>query len=209
MDTKKHRYRLWIDASQENTEIPVPEFPSLRVVYLNAVDRLCDRRVKCVWEGDLRVTLRVNNERITLNDHDSRENKMHRVDDFVFVGEAAHVEHLSNDKDRTYLIFTISQEQQQQQQNTLSYNLNQPFLLEFTENPSTGYSWYLELPSGIKLLYEAFSSPGTHNRVGFPGTRTFVVHGIARGKMSIRAIHTRPWAREKTVEEKQIQLDIV
>lgn len=210
-DSKRQRYLLRIDKRKENTIVSLPEFPSLHIEYLRVENTLCPSQyntsIRCVQEGHLRVTLRVNNERITLDDHDARLKKDSHAGGHVFIGESAYVEDHSRDK--TYLVFSVYPEEI----NTVAkreINMNQPFLLEFEENRTTGYTWKLDLPPDVDILIDTFTQPlDPSQRDGMPGTRTFVLHATSRGTKKVHAIYERPWENDNAASKKEYFYEIL
>lgn len=104
-------YALPANHNMIGQEIPISNFSDLNIKYMSYENNLCasiyDRGTMCIWEGDLKVTLLVNDKLITLNDHDKRKGINHRVGRYTFQGIDSEVEDMR--KDKTYLIFKISQ----------------------------------------------------------------------------------------------------
>ena len=104
-----HEYEVLINNKFNNTKIDLPEYPDLNITYINSENNLCASNyfplIVCIWEGDISLTLDINNKRITLNDHDKRNNKSHQMDDYEFQGIEPIVENQS--KDQTYIRFSI------------------------------------------------------------------------------------------------------
>ena len=71
--------------------------------------------------------------------------------------------------------------------------MNQPFILEFHDNPSTGYSWDLKVSPGIKIIKNSYSNNCQEGITGCGGLRTFVLEGIKKGDQEVIATHGRPW----------------
>ena len=76
----------------------------------------------------------------------------------------------------------------------------QTFEIIATENPSTGYSWQVDLSAakGLWTLKEEFSHgpnlDGGRRLVGAPGHKKFTISaGEAVGRSIFRAANVRPW----------------
>lgn len=81
---------------------------------------------------------------------------------------------------------------------TINVKQGQTFSLKLNENPSTGYSWQLELSSGLKLLsdkYYSSQSSGTNGRifVGAGGYHLWVIQAKNKGSQQVEATYERPW----------------
>lgn len=103
------QYRLKINESMNGQTFRLRTFPELELTYLEGKNALCPSNVRCFWEGDLTLKLRVNGEEIVLNDHDRRRKKESVVETdqyrYIFQGVSSSVENGSQDE--TYLIFTV------------------------------------------------------------------------------------------------------
>ena len=89
------------------------------------------------------------------------------------------------------------------EQNTVSKETF--FVIEVSENPSTGYFWEIEEQENIELLETAFKSEAKENQIGVGGKRYFGLKINNTGEYSIKLILKSP-AGEK--EESKI-FDIV
>jgi len=89
------------------------------------------------------------------------------------------------------------------EQNTVSKETF--FVIEVSENPSTGYFWEIEEQENIELLETAFKSEAEENQIGAGGKRYFGLKINNTGEYSIKLILKSP-AGEK--EESKI-FDIV
>jgi len=188
-----------------------------------------DPSIKCVSAGELEVTLRVNGNLITLSDQDAKENKETIVGDYSFMGESPFI--IGRSRDQTYLVFTICRPRPPvvtipmqpivtpmpaitrpgipmitsvkplPTEMPLTYNVNQPFIIEMDENVTTGYSWSLELPSSITQITDASTSNNVQQKVGAGGIHTFVLKGTTPGRVTIRAIYKRPWENRSVVTD--------
>lgn len=105
-------YALIARDDQIGQWIKFQKFPELNMKYLGYENNLCHSNYSsamCVWEGDLNITISVNGKTITINDHDSRREKVNIIISngfqYIFQGLRPHVENRS--RDQTYLVFRI------------------------------------------------------------------------------------------------------
>lgn len=73
------------------------------------------------------------------------------------------------------------------------YNIGQPFIVEFPDNPSTGYTWSINLSPGLELIQSTHSTNCRQGTIGCGGVRTFVLQGISPGKQLLTATHEKSW----------------
>ena len=86
------------------------------------------------------------------------------------------------------------------------------FYLKLSENPTTGYSWELELSEGLSLLNDEFISPeppegADEPLVGAGGAHIWKIEAVTEGNQHLKGIYKRPWENE-TGEEEIFVLDI-
>ncbi len=86
------------------------------------------------------------------------------------------------------------------------------FYLKLSENPTTGYSWELELSEGLSLLNDEFISPeppegADEPLVGAGGAHIWEIKAVSDGNQHLKGIYKRPWENE-TGEEEIFVLDI-
>jgi inhibitor of cysteine peptidase len=72
------------------------------------------------------------------------------------------------------------------------------FFLKFKENPTTGYSWELDLSQGLNNIsgeyYPAEQPKGVeHPLVGAGGVRLWEIKAVAKGSQQVTGIYKRPW----------------
>ena len=134
----------------------------------------------------------MNGQQFTLNDHDKKKNHKIEIQGYIFQGLETIVENRS--KDQTYLLFSVqrclTKEKKQE------YNLHQPFILEFGDNPSTGYVWKATTTSGLEIISSTYSNKCEPGLSGCGGTRTFVLRGIAKGQQEFIGTHGQSWNPE-------------
>lgn len=86
------------------------------------------------------------------------------------------------------------------------------FYLKLSENPTTGYSWELELSEGLSLLGDEYiqdEPPAEMEQpiVGAGGAHIWEIEAVSEGNQQLKGIYKRPWERE-TGEEDTFVLDI-
>lgn len=191
-----HKYKLQISDSLNGSHLDFKQFPELQVIYLSSQNSLCPSNysnIVCFWEGDINLTLEVNGEKITLNDHDKKNDRKIKVQDYEFQGLEPIVENRS--KDQTYLVLSIKK-CSPGKENVKRYNLHQPFILEFGDNPSTGYTWKATTTPGLEIVSSIYSDHCEYGLAGCGGMRTFVLRGIARGRQRFTGTHGQSWTPE-------------
>ncbi|HTY53164.1 MAG TPA: protease inhibitor I42 family protein [Methanomicrobiales archaeon] len=83
---------------------------------------------------------------------------------------------------------------------TVTEALGETFAVRLAENPSTGYSWNLSLPSGLTLSRDEFIPASTGGQaVGAGGTRSFTLVAAEKGTWNLSAEYRRPWLTSGTV----------
>lgn len=193
-------YELIIDDNLNGNKLSFSEFPDLDIIYVKSKNNLCPSyysKATCIQAGNLSVTLKINNHLIELESN--MENEI-MVDNYKFEGLMPIVKNKS--KNQTYIIISIKKCDKKDIYNLVKTPedslpgvklLGQPFILEFHENPSTGYSWKLQITSGIKIIKDSYSNKCQEGITGCGGMRTFVLEGIKKGNQEIIAINGRPW----------------
>jgi predicted secreted protein len=195
-----HTYQLIINNKLEGEELHFSHFPELNVTYIKAENHLCPSYYSsavCIQSGNLKITLRVNDKLITLTSNDKTETI---VDNYKFKGIQPLV--INKSKNKTYIIISIAKcnnnNINNNDNNTIyndnkTYNVGQPFILELSDNPTTGYSWKFEKSSGLEIINNVYSDKCEEGITGCGGTRTLVLKGNKKGNETLMAIHGRPW----------------
>jgi predicted secreted protein len=203
-----YEYKLLISDALLNHKLDIEIFPDLNIIYKGYQNNLCISRytdARCVWEGDLEVTLLINGKTVILNDHDKRKGIIYKVGNYEFQGDHALV--IDRSRDKTYLVFTIHKcknntrnnnnrndnRNNNGKNNTLNYNLYQPFIIEHSENVTTGYKLSMKHSPGVELISDTFSNHCKPGLTGCGGTRTYVFHGIRKGPQFVTLTYGRPW----------------
>ncbi|HEY3361452.1 MAG TPA: protease inhibitor I42 family protein [Methanosarcina sp.] len=91
---------------------------------------------------------------------------------------------------------------------TINLENGETFYLRLRENPSTGYSWQLNLSQGFRILsYEYTQDQAPKGSVGVPGTRQWEIKTVTLGSQQITGIYKRPW-ENVTGEENTFTLKV-
>lgn len=82
------------------------------------------------------------------------------------------------------------------------------FSLELRENPSTGYSWQLNLSQGLSILSDKYTQDqAAEGQVGVPGTHSWEIKAVTQGSQLIKGIYKQPWMNT-TGTETNFTLDV-
>lgn len=86
------------------------------------------------------------------------------------------------------------------------------FYLKLPENPTTGYSWELNLSQGLQLLSDRYystepSEVGEQLLAGVGGVRLWKIKAVDEGSQQVKGIYKRPW-ENKTGEEQTFSLNV-
>lgn len=186
---ERQEYQLIINDNLNGEKLSFPEFPDLDITYIKSQNNLCHSYYfdsMCIQAGNLSVTLKINEHLITLKS-DMKDKII--INDYKFKGLMPLVKNKS--KNQTYIIILV--EKCDNSNVSDIKHLGQPFILEFHDNPSTGYSWKLQVSQGIRVIKNSYSDKCQEGVTGCGGLRTFVLEGTEKGRQEIIAIHGRPW----------------
>lgn len=86
-----------------------------------------------------------------------------------------------------------------------TYYVNQKLGLSLEENPSTGYIWVTEFPSGIELISDHYS-PNPSNLPGAPGMHTWLLKATVPGDYTLTFKKERPFEPNQPIETKTYTL---
>lgn len=89
---------------------------------------------------------------------------------------------------------------------TINLENGKTFYLKLKENPTTGYSWKLNLSQGLKNIsveyYPAEQPEGVeHPLVGAGGVHLWEIKAVAKGSQQVTGIYKRPWENETSGDE--------
>ncbi len=80
---------------------------------------------------------------------------------------------------------------------TINLENEETFYLRLKENPTTGYSWQLNLSKGLSLLSDEYHPPESNENeqplVGAGGVRLWEIKAVAEGSQQITGIYKRSW----------------
>ena len=85
---------------------------------------------------------------------------------------------------------------------SISLKNGENFTLQLWENPSTGYSWQLNLSEGLSIL-DDYHTPDPHpeGSVGFGGTHTWIIEAVNEGSQQINGIYKQSWMNTTGTED--------
>ncbi|MHB8101362.1 MAG: PKD domain-containing protein [Methanosarcina sp.] len=91
---------------------------------------------------------------------------------------------------------------------SISLKNGETFDLKLKENPSTGYSWELNLSQGLSILSDNYTQdPAPPGFTGVPGAHLWIVKAVTEGSQQVKGIYKRPTA-EETGEESIFTLNV-
>jgi inhibitor of cysteine peptidase len=77
---------------------------------------------------------------------------------------------------------------------TISLENGATFYLRLRENPSTGYSWQLNLSHGLHILSDEYTQDqAPEGYTGVPGTHQWEIKAVTSGNQQVTGIYKRPW----------------
>jgi len=81
---------------------------------------------------------------------------------------------------------------------TISLKNGETFYLRLKENPTTGYSWQINLSQGLNNVSENYYPPKSskdNNQplVGAGGVRIWEIKAVTEGSQQVKGIYKRPW----------------
>ncbi|KKG08610.1 protease inhibitor I42 family protein [Methanosarcina sp. 2.H.A.1B.4] len=89
---------------------------------------------------------------------------------------------------------------------TISLKKGETFYLKLKENPTTGYSWELNLSQGLSRISDKYYPPeskeGEEPLVGAGGVRQWEIKADSEGNQQITAVYKRSWENETGTEDK-------
>jgi inhibitor of cysteine peptidase len=87
----------------------------------------------------------------------------------------------------------------------ISLKNGENFTLNLKENPTTGYSWQLNLSKGLSILsneYTEYKLPGEKEVTpGRGGTHSWLIQATAPGRQQVNGIYKRSWENTTGTEE--------
>jgi inhibitor of cysteine peptidase len=98
---------------------------------------------------------------------------------------------------------------------TISLENEETFYLSLEENPSTGYSWQINLSQGLSLLSDKYYSPessaeGQQPLVGAGGVHLWEIKADSEGSQQVNGIYKRSWENTTGTEENfTLNVDVI
>lgn len=93
----------------------------------------------------------------------------------------------------------------------ITFENEETFYLRLQENPTTGYSWELNLSEGLSLVSDKYYPPepgeGERTIVGAGGVHIWEIKADSEGTQQVTAVYRRSWENETGTEER-FKLDI-
>ena len=85
---------------------------------------------------------------------------------------------------------------------TISLKNGDYFTLQLRENPSTGYSWQLNVSEGLTILSDGYTQdPAPEDKVGVPGNHRWEIKAVTPGSQQVNGIYKQPWENTTGTEE--------
>jgi inhibitor of cysteine peptidase len=84
---------------------------------------------------------------------------------------------------------------------TISLKNGESFKLSLMQNPSTTFSWKLNVSQGLSILSDSFQNPAPSANMGAAGTRTWVIQAVAPGSQQVNGINKAPGENLSGMEE--------
>jgi inhibitor of cysteine peptidase len=85
---------------------------------------------------------------------------------------------------------------------TLKLKKGDIFSLKLYENPSTGFSWQLDLSEGLSILSDEYTpDPVLPGYVGGGGTHSWTIEAVTQGSQQVKGIYKQPWIETTGTEE--------
>jgi predicted secreted protein len=92
---------------------------------------------------------------------------------------------------------------------TVKAAVGDSIIIRLVENPSTGYTWQVDLSAGLEEQANAYIEPSVApGVVGAAGTREVSVVVKTAGSQSVEAVYVRPWEDESEPPEQTFVLTI-
>jgi len=84
----------------------------------------------------------------------------------------------------------------------LNLKEGETFNLKLYENPSTGYSWQLNLSNGLSILSDNYTQyPEPQGYVGGGGTHLWIIKAVTQGSQMVKGIYKQSWMNTTGTEE--------
>ncbi|WP_440947641.1 protease inhibitor I42 family protein [Methanosarcina sp. T3] len=85
---------------------------------------------------------------------------------------------------------------------SISLNNGENFTLQLRGNPTTGYSWQLNVSEGLSILDEDYAQDeAPEESTGVPGTYTWIIQAVAPGTQQVNGIYMQQWENTTGTED--------
>lgn len=85
---------------------------------------------------------------------------------------------------------------------SISLKNGETFTLQLRENPSTGYSWELNVSEGLSVLSDEYiQDEAAEDKVGVPGTHSWIIQAVDQGSQQVNGIYKRSWENTTGTED--------
>ena len=85
---------------------------------------------------------------------------------------------------------------------TLNLKNGETFNLKLYDNPSTGYSWQLNVSKGLCILSDNYTQyPEPPGYVGDGGTHLWIIKAVTQGSQQVKGIYKQSWMETTGTEE--------
>lgn len=85
---------------------------------------------------------------------------------------------------------------------SISITNGEIFILQLRENPSTGYSWELNVSEGLNILGDGYTEDeAPEGQVGVPGTHSWTIEAASQGSQQVNGTYKRPWENTTGTED--------
>jgi inhibitor of cysteine peptidase len=86
---------------------------------------------------------------------------------------------------------------------TINLKKGENFTLNLKENPTTGYTWELNLSKGLSILNDKYiQDPTSEGYTGVGGNHSWVIQATIPGSQQVNGIYKRSWENLTDTEEK-------
>jgi inhibitor of cysteine peptidase len=85
---------------------------------------------------------------------------------------------------------------------SISLKNGENFTLQLRGNPSTGYSWELNVSEGLSILSDEYiQDPVPENSTGAPGIHSWIIQAVDPGSQQVNGIYKRSWETTTGTED--------
>jgi predicted secreted protein len=196
-ENKEEIYEFLISEECKGKMILLGEYPELKIKYLSSENSLCPPHAMCFWEGEVVLKLNINNNIISLNNHDESNKKYFPllINQNIYLFQGLQSEYQTP----MYLKVLIKRTTPQ------IIKKNKQFTISLPSNPSTGYTWSLETLDNLTLINKQYDKNCTYP--GCSGNDIYTLNPIKKGSALFVATYKRPW--EVSHVKKEVQTFLV